>query len=315
MGQGRLAPGRDGAHRGLSFRSAPGHLTRPAAPTPMPGGRWDVTYRQASPDDSPSVVTCVWLLCAGHEAGRGLRPGTVRAICLAASWPPATRDTPSPRTLTSRWRSRRSEGKWQDSHPKPPAHHAGFSSPNSLRPNAPQSSAAVGLDPERPVPGAWRAMPAHLRLLLATIVDATADLVSSFQTADRLHFAARRAEDQLGADGPHPRSAPGFRSSWTPSAATSTRPPSSTLKKPSTHQAGNAVTLSPFMGLTPSGLPEGSPTGVILLCHFQSRRRVTFKTSDSRPAGQPTCSSTWPSWQGPWNTTWLGLVAGRARPS
>ena len=95
------------------------------------------------------------------------------------------------------------------------------------------SMLCVGLDPEpTKFPVGMQGDANKIYDFCARIVDATADLVSSFKP-QIAYFAAHRAEGQLERLMEHMRRAAHrmCRSFWMPSAATSARRPSNTPKK------------------------------------------------------------------------------------
>lgn len=182
-----------------------------------------------------------------------------------------------------------------------------------------QSMLCVGLDPEPSrLPAGMQGNPQKIYDFCAAIVDATADLVSSFKP-QIAYFAAHRAEDQLERLMQHMRStAPHVPVILDAKRGDIGSTAEQYAKEAFERYGADAVTLSPFMGwdsITPYLKYHGK--GAFLLCRTSNPggddlQNQRLSSIDGQPLVYEHIARLA---QGPWNTNGqLGLVVGATYP-
>lgn len=182
-----------------------------------------------------------------------------------------------------------------------------------------QSMLCVGLDPEpNRFPAAMQGDASKIYDFCAAIVDATADLVSSFKP-QIAYFAAHRAEDQLERLMAHMRAvAPQVPVILDAKRGDIGSTAEQYAKEAFERYGADAVTLSPFMGfdsLAPYLKYEGK--GAFLLCRTSNPGGddLQARTLGDVPGTPKVFEHVAALAQGPWNLNGqLGLVVGATRP-
>lgn len=182
-----------------------------------------------------------------------------------------------------------------------------------------QSMLCVGLDPEpNRFPAAMRGDASKIYDFCAAIVDATADLVSSFKP-QIAYFAAHRAEDQLERLMAHMRAvAPHVPVILDAKRGDIGSTAEQYAKEAFERYGADAVTLSPFMGfdsVAPYLKYEGK--GAFLLCRTSNPGGddLQARTLADVPGTPKVFEHVAALAQGPWNLNGqLGLVVGATRP-
>lgn len=182
-----------------------------------------------------------------------------------------------------------------------------------------QSMLCVGLDPEpNRFPAAMQGDASKIYDFCAAIVDATADLVSSFKP-QIAYFAAHRAEDQLERLMAHMRAvAPHVPVILDAKRGDIGSTAEQYAKEAFERYGADAVTLSPFMGfdsVAPYLKYEGK--GAFLLCRTSNPGGddLQARTLADVPGNPKVFEHVAALAQGPWNLNGqLGLVVGATRP-
>jgi len=182
-----------------------------------------------------------------------------------------------------------------------------------------QSMLCVGLDPEpNRFPAAMQGDASKIFDFCAAIVDATADLVSSFKP-QIAYFAAHRAEDQLERLMAHMRAvAPHVPVILDAKRGDIGSTAEQYAKEAFERYGADAVTLSPFMGfdsVAPYLKYEGK--GAFLLCRTSNPGGddLQARTLADVPGNPKVFEHVAALAQGPWNLNGqLGLVVGATRP-
>ena len=182
-----------------------------------------------------------------------------------------------------------------------------------------QSMLCVGLDPEpNRFPAAMQGDASKIYDFCAAIVDATADLVSSFKP-QIAYFAAHRAEDQLERLMAHMRAvAPHVPVILDAKRGDIGSTAEQYAKEAFERYGADAVTLSPFMGfdsVAPYLKYEGK--GAFLLCRTSNPGGddLQARTLADVPGTPKVFEHIAALAQGPWNLNGqLGLVVGATRP-
>lgn len=182
------------------------------------------------------------------------------------------------------------------------------------------SMLCVGLDPEpAKFPASLKGDAGKIYDFCATIVDATADLVSAFKP-QIAYFAAHRAEDQLERLMAHMRrAAPGVPIILDAKRGDIGSTAEQYAKEAFERYGADAVTLSPFMGfdsIAPYLKHQGK--GAFLLCRTSNPGGDDFQSQRlSSVAGEPLLYEHIAQLaQGPWNLNGqLGLVVGATYPA
>ncbi len=182
-----------------------------------------------------------------------------------------------------------------------------------------QSMLCVGLDPEpNRFPAAMQGDASKIYDFCAAIVDATADLVSTFKP-QIAYFAAHRAEDQLERLMAHMRAvAPHVPVILDAKRGDIGSTAEQYAKEAFERYGADAVTLSPFMGfdsIAPYLQYEGK--GAFLLCRTSNPGGddLQARTLADVPGNPKVFEHVAALAQGPWNLNGqLGLVVGATRP-
>jgi orotidine-5'-phosphate decarboxylase len=182
------------------------------------------------------------------------------------------------------------------------------------------SMLCVGLDPDpAKFPAAFKGDASKIFDFCASIVDATADLVSAFKP-QIAYFAANRAEDQLERLMDHMRRvAPGVPIILDAKRGDIGNTAEQYAREAFERYGADAVTLSPFMGFdTIQPYLKYHGKGAFLLCRTSNPGGDDFQPQRlSSVAGEPRLYEHIAQLaQGPWNTNGqLGLVVGATYPA